>query len=94
LTYHPHPLKTTGIMLSDDLVTLSEILAENMHDLWASKRLAEGWKPGEHRDDFRREHPNLIPYSELSNEEKEFDRVITIETLKAIIALGYVIEKR
>jgi hypothetical protein len=94
LTYRPQPIKTSGIILSDDLLALGERLAENAHDLWASQRLSDGWKPGEHRDDLKREHPNLVPYNELSEEEKDYDRLVTVETLKAIIALGYTIEKR
>lgn len=94
LTYHPQPIQTSGIVLSKDLLALGERLAENAHDLWASQRMSDGWKPGEHRDDIRREHPNLIPYQELPDEEKEYDRIVTLETLKAIIALGYSIKKR
>ena len=94
MTYHPRPIQTSGIILSEDLRVLCEKLAENAHDLWASQRISDGWKPGQHRDDFRREHPNLIPYSELPDEEKKYDRIVTLETLKAIIALGYLIEKR
>lgn len=94
LTYNPKPIQTSGINLSDDLIALGERLAENAHDLWASQRLSDGWKPGERRDDVKREHPNLVPYNELSEEEKDYDRIVTVETLKAIIALGYNIEKR
>jgi hypothetical protein len=94
LTYRPQPIKTSGIILSEDLLALGEKLAENAHDLWASQRLSDGWKPGEHRDDLNREHPNLVPYNELSDEEKDYDRIVTIETLKAIIALGYTIERK
>jgi hypothetical protein len=94
LTYNPKPIQTSGIILSEDLLAFGERLAENVHDLWASQRLSAGWKPGERRDDVKREHPNLVPYTELSEEEKEFDRIVTVETLKAIIALGYSIEKR
>jgi hypothetical protein len=33
----------------------------------------------------------LKPYSELSEGEKEYDRITAMETLKAILTLGYVI---
>jgi len=94
LTYNPRPIPTEGIRLSGDLLALGEILAENAHDLWAQRRLSEGWSPGEHRDDFRHKHPNLVPYKDLSETEKEYDRMITVQTLRAIIALGYTIEKK
>lgn len=37
--------------------------------------------------------PCLVPYSELSDDEKEYDRKTALETLKVITAFGYKIEK-
>jgi ryanodine receptor 2 len=34
-----------------------------------------------------------VPYSELPEAEKEYDRITALETLKTIIKLGYRIEK-
>jgi hypothetical protein len=91
-TYKPAPIETSAIGLSEDLVALTEKLAENAHDNWARQRFAEGWKWGPKRDDAERMHPDLVPYSELSESEKAYDRNAAMETLKAIIALGYRIE--
>jgi TrkA-N domain/RyR domain len=50
-----------------------ELLAEAEHERWvASQRLA-GWKKGE-RDDIKKMHPNLVPYCQLNEETKKFDR--------------------
>ncbi|HEX5736352.1 MAG TPA: RyR domain-containing protein [Blastocatellia bacterium] len=92
LSYKPKPIDTTGVKLSDDIVELTELLAKNAHDIWAQQRMAEGWRYGPERSDARKEHPSLVPYEELSESEKEYDRNAAIETLKAIIALGYRIE--
>jgi hypothetical protein len=92
LSYKPEPIDTTGVKLSDDIVELTELLAKNAHDIWARQRMADGWRYGPERSDARKEHPSLLPYEELTESEKEYDRNAALETLKAIIALGYRIE--
>ncbi len=80
--------------LSSSLRELIERLAQNNHDHWAFKRLEEGWHYGPERNDSRKEHPDLVPYAELAEAEKEYDRKTVTEALKAIIANGYEIKKR
>jgi hypothetical protein len=93
LSYKPDPLDTSGIKLPDDITGLIELLAKNTHDLWARQRAADGWRYGPERSDGRKEHPGLVPYEELSESEKQYDRNTAMEALKAIILLGYRIEK-
>jgi len=93
MTYRPLPINTSGLELPPSLTPLVERLAEHVHDVWAIQRLSEGWTWGSRRDDKKREHPDLIPYSDLPDNEKEYDRLTVIGTLKAILALGYKIEK-
>jgi hypothetical protein len=81
------------VKLTDDILELTELLARNAHDVWARQRLADGWRHGPQRDDARKEHPSLVPYEELSESEKEYDRSTALETLKAMIAMGYRVEK-
>ena len=90
--YEPTPIDTSAIELSDDLLELTEKLAENAHDNWARRRMSEGWTWGPARDDAARKHPDLVPYSDLSDSEKHYDRDTAMETLRAIIALGYRVE--
>lgn len=92
-TYTPKPIDTSRVSLSQDLVELVERLARNNHDHWAQKRIDEGWRYGANRDDTKKEHPDLVPYEQLSEAEKEYDRKTVVEALKAIIALGYDIKK-
>ncbi len=94
MSYQPKPIDTSRVNLPADLNELTERLAENAHDHWAKQRMAEGWRFGPHRDDVAKKHPDLVPYRELPDSEKEYDRRAAMETLKAIIALGYRIEKR
>ena len=41
----------------------------------------------------RKTTPLLIPYDELPESEKEYDRNTALETLKLILKMGYRIEK-
>jgi RyR domain len=93
LHYDPKPIDTDTVKLAPSIQPLIEKLAEHNHDLWAGQRMKEGWKFGKERNDQRKEHPCLVPYAELPESEKDYDRNAAIGTLKAIIALGYRIEK-
>lgn len=91
--YKPKPIDTDDIRLPKELLDLTEKIAENVHENWSAARIADGWIYGEARNDEKKTTPCLVPYSELSEEEKEYDRVTAIQTLKLIIALGYRVEK-
>ena len=91
--YTPKPADTTEVRLPEELLELTEKIAENVHDIWAIGRMKEGWTYGKERDDAKKKHPCLIPYGELNDSEKEYDRNTALETLKLIVALGYKIEK-
>ena len=92
--YEPKPIDTNGIELPADLLELTEQIALNVHENWSAGRIAEGWTYGPRRDDEKKMTPCLIPYSELPEEEKEYDRRTALQTLKTIVALGYTIEKK
>ncbi len=89
--YNPNPIDTSDVVLSPELLALTEKLAENTHDVWAKGRIEQGWKYGKIRDDNNKLHPCLIPYSELPESEKEYDRNTALETIKLIQKLGYFI---
>ena len=87
--YVPTPISTVGFTLPPDLELLVELLAENNHDHWARQRIETGWTYGLHRDDARKTHPDLVPYGDIPESEKEYDRLSVVETLKVILTLGY-----
>lgn len=91
--YKPNPIDTSAIELPKELLELTERIAENVHENWSAGRISDGWIYGEKRDDTKKTTPCLVPYSELSESEKEFDRNTAIQTLKLIVALGYKIDK-
>lgn len=93
-TYKPQPIDTSKVALSSDLQELLERLARSNHDHWAQLRFNEGWRHGSMRDDGKKEHPDLVDYDDLPESEKDYDRKSVLETLKAIIALGYEIRRR
>lgn len=68
-------------------------MAKNVHEVWAQTRISQGWKYGAERNDALKHHPCLVPYEELSESEKEYDRNTSVETLKLILKLGFEIEK-
>jgi RyR domain len=89
MAYEPKPVDTTSVTLTPEVLALTEMLARNTHDIWARQRMSEDWRYGPQRDDVRKEHPLLVPYEELSETEKQYDRNTALETLKLILALGY-----
>ncbi len=91
-TYDPRPINTEDIALPPELLQLTERIAENVHDVWAVGRIKEGWIYGENRDNDLKTTPCLVPYGDLPESEKEYDRRTAMETLKLIIKLGYKIE--
>ena len=91
--YDPQPIDVEDFSLPDDLKELMEAIAENTHDIWARQRIDEGWQYGEKRDDGFKLHPDLVPFSDLTDSEKEYDRKMACGVLKLVKALGYKIVK-
>ena len=92
--YQPAPLDTTQVELPKEILALTEKIAKNVHENWAQSRIAEGWVLGPVRDDEKKTTPCLVPYDQLPEIEKEYDRKTAMQTLKLILALGYKIEKK
>ena len=86
--YKPEPVDTRDVALSEDLLALTELIAKNVHDVWAQSRIREGWTYGENRDNVAKTTPCLVPYEELPEIEKEYDRNTAFETIRLIKAKG------
>lgn len=87
--YNPQPINVENIDLDADLEELTEAIAENAHDIWARARMDEGWTYGPIRDDANKRHPDLVPYAQLPDSEKEYDRVMAMNTLRLVRRLGF-----
>lgn len=92
--YIPQPIDTSDVKLPKELETLVEQMAKNVHEVWAQTRIAQGWTYGAERNDALKHHPCLVPYEELPESEKEYDRNTSVETLKLILKLGFEIDKK
>lgn len=86
--YEPQPINLDNIPLGEELNELIEVIAENAHDVWAVARMKEGWTYGAVRDDAKKQHPDLVPYSALPDSEKEYDRLMAKNTIKLVRKLG------
>ena len=91
--YIPNPADTSKVELPKELLPLIEEMAKNVHEVWAQNRMGEGWTYGPERDDAKKTHPCLVPYEELPDSEREYDRATSQETLKLILKLGFEISK-
>lgn len=91
--YVPNPIDVSDINLPDDITSLAELISKNVHEVWAKMRLEEGWVYGEKRNDDLKTNPCIVPYEDLPEEEKAYDRNTALETLRLIIKLGYKLEK-
>lgn len=93
MTYKPDPIDTGNVQLPQELVPLLEMMAKNTHEIWAQERMNQGWVYGPQRDDEKKQHPCLVPYEELAEEEKVYDRMTSAEALKLILTLGFRISR-
>ncbi len=91
--YIPTPLDTQNVVLPKEVMPLIEEMAKNVHEVWAQNRIKEGWRYGPVRDDDKKLHPCLVPYEELPESEKEYDRATSQETLKFILQSGFHISR-
>lgn len=89
MEYIPKPIDTSDVILPDGLDELTESLSKNVHEVWAAGRIAAGWKYGPVRDEIKKEHPCLIPYEELTEEEKSYDRATALGTISFILFKGF-----
>lgn len=92
--YIPQPENTQNVELPEELMPLIEDMARNVHEVWSKNRIDDGWTYGPVRDDATKQHPCLVPYDDLPEREKDYDRATSQETLKLILKLGFTISKK
>lgn len=91
--YEPYPIHLDDITLDEDLSELQEAIAENAHEIWAKARTDQGWTYGPERNDQKKETPDMVPYCNLPESEKLYDREMAMQTLKLVKKLGFEIKK-
>ena len=91
--YTPHPISLDDVVVEEELIELREAMAENAHEVWADARRKEGWLYGPVRDDIKKQHPDMLPYNRLPESEKEYDRLMAMNTIKLVKKLGWELRK-
>jgi voltage-gated potassium channel Kch len=88
----PAPLTAVGdgFSFSDAEV---EDLARLEHDRWVRDKASEGYRYGPERDDTRRIHPLMVPWEELSEDEREKDRSPMRELPRLLARVGLEIQR-
>ncbi|XP_064176615.1 ryanodine receptor 2 isoform X2 [Anguilla rostrata] len=86
--FTPTPVDTSQIVLPPHLERIREKLAENIHELWVMNKIELGWTYGTVRDDNKRQHPCLVEFSKLPEQERSYNLQMSLETLKTLLALG------
>ena len=93
MSYQPQPIDVGDVAIEPSLNALVEALAENVHDTWARGRMDQGWTYGPARDDAAKKHPCLVPYADLPESERDYDRNTAMSTIRFILAKGFAIKK-
>lgn len=91
--YEPKAGMVTPEDLPAEFHPLMEQIAEQVHDAWAAGRLAEGWRYGPVLDREAKTHPDLVPYGQLPESERAYDRRTAAQTIDGLLRLGYRIVK-
>lgn len=92
--YEPSPITLDDVELSHDLTELQEAIAENAHEIWAKARSDQGWTYGPERNDQKKKTPDMVPYCNLPESEKLYDREMAMQTLKLVKKLGFEIRRK
>lgn len=92
--YEPSPIALDDVALSPDLTDLREAIAENAHEIWAKARTDQGWTYGPERNDLKKQTPDMVPYCNLPESEKLYDREMAMQTLKLVRKLGFEIVRK
>lgn len=74
----------TREVLSADV---SKTTPTQWHAKWCAEKAADGWRYGPVIDVERKEHPNMLPYEQLPEEQRALDRlfVVAVESTRAAI---------
>ena len=94
MKYQPRPLDTSDIVLPDAVGEVADLLSKNVHEVWAAQKVSDGFSYGERDDKTLKTHHNLVPYEDLSQEDRQYDRNTALETVRVLLKLGFVIQKK
>ena len=79
------------LLNSNDII---EKISEQVHNTWMENRIQEGWSYGPERNNLLKQTPCIVPYDELPEFEKGYDRKTVRATIKGLYNLGFLIIKK
>jgi len=71
-----------------------ELLAEVEHGRWNVERLSSGWRLGDKRDVVRKLHTDLVPWRDLPEDIRDYDREHAANIPSALRAANLGVERR
>uniref|UniRef100_A0A8C3VA48 Ryanodine receptor 1 n=1 Tax=Catharus ustulatus TaxID=91951 RepID=A0A8C3VA48_CATUS len=91
--FDPKPVETLNVIIPEKLDTFINKYAEYTHEKWAFDKIQNNWTFGEAVDEEAKTHPMLRPYKTFSEKDKEIYRWPIKESLKAMLAWEWTVEK-
>uniref|UniRef100_A0A674G6S9 Ryanodine receptor 1 n=1 Tax=Taeniopygia guttata TaxID=59729 RepID=A0A674G6S9_TAEGU len=91
--FDPKPVETLNVIIPEKLDGFINKYAEYTHEKWAFDKIQNNWTFGETVDEEAKTHPMLRPYKTFSEKDKEIYRWPIKESLKAMLAWEWTVEK-
>ncbi|XP_071656899.1 ryanodine receptor 1 isoform X4 [Patagioenas fasciata] len=91
--FDPKPVETLNVIIPEKLDGFINKYAEYTHEKWAFDKIQNNWSFGETVDEEAKTHPMLRPYKTFSEKDKEIYRWPIKESLKAMLAWEWTVEK-
>lgn len=79
----------TALELASKQPKILADLSEIEHRRWMAERFMDGWRYGPQRDNSRKIHHLLIPYDQLSDEEKQKDKDMILNIRNLVASPGW-----
>lgn len=71
----PQWQRESAMMGVRDLIKDPSLSPEEMHERWCRHKLAEGWKYGPEKNVDKKEHPCMVPFDHLPEEQRVKDHL-------------------
>ncbi len=88
MSYEPELSLFLRQELPKELQSVLELAAARVHDVWAAGKAADGWSWGERLDEEKKHHPCLVPYEELTEHDREYDRRTASAAIWCLLEMG------